>query len=59
MAKTMGSGSALDRMAKTMGSGSALDRMETRINAMEARIESLKASLRRRLFMRVHRRAEG
>jgi phage shock protein A len=43
MAKTMGSGSALDRMAKTMGSGSALDRMETRINAMEAMIESLKA----------------
>ena len=26
-----------------MGSGSALDRMETRINAMEAMIESLKA----------------
>jgi hypothetical protein len=43
MAKTMGSGSALDRVAKTMGSGSALDRMETRINAMEAMIESLRA----------------
>jgi hypothetical protein len=30
-------------MTKTMGSGSALDRMDTRINAMEATIESLKA----------------
>ncbi len=32
-----------DDMTKTMGSGSALDRMDTRIKAMEAMVENLKA----------------